>query len=69
MCAQVTFKDGVYDVTDFIAAHPGGASKIMLAAGGSVEPFWALYQQVRVAPGGGRGGGGDAQGTRAGRGR
>ncbi|GLC42769.1 hypothetical protein PLESTM_001377800 [Pleodorina starrii] len=29
--------------------HPGGVSKIMLAAGGSVEPFWALYQQHRKA--------------------
>ena len=27
----VTFKDGVYDITDFIAQHPGGAQKIMLA--------------------------------------
>jgi cytochrome b involved in lipid metabolism len=27
----VTYKDGVYDVTDFIAQHPGGAGKIMLA--------------------------------------
>eukprot|EP00882_Tetradesmus_deserticola_P000961 GHRQ01001042.1.p1 GENE.GHRQ01001042.1~~GHRQ01001042.1.p1 ORF type:complete len:582 (+),score=245.93 GHRQ01001042.1:259-2004(+) len=41
----VTYKDGVYDVTDFVAQHPGGAAKIMLAAGGSVEPFWGLYQQ------------------------
>jgi len=41
----VTYKDGVYDITDFIAQHPGGAQKIMLAAGGSVEPFWGLYQQ------------------------
>ncbi|KAF8069467.1 hypothetical protein HT031_001583 [Scenedesmus sp. PABB004] len=78
----VTYKDGVFDITDFIAQHPGGAAKIMLAgarrrarawagaaacaprprgaahapphasrrraraaAGGSVEPFWGLYQQ------------------------
>lgn len=41
----MTYKDGVYDITDFIAQHPGGAAKIMLAAGGSVEPFWGLYQQ------------------------
>eukprot|EP00879_Flechtneria_rotunda_P019211 GHRR01020172.1.p1 GENE.GHRR01020172.1~~GHRR01020172.1.p1 ORF type:complete len:455 (+),score=128.97 GHRR01020172.1:287-1651(+) len=41
----VTYKNGVYDITDFIAQHPGGAAKIMLAAGGSVEPFWGLYQQ------------------------
>merc|ERR1712212_1391967 len=38
----VTFKDGVYDITDFIDLHPG-ATKLLMAAGGSVEPFWATY--------------------------
>lgn len=38
----VSFGSGVYDITDFIAKHPGG-DKILLGAGGSVEPFWALY--------------------------
>lgn len=38
----VTFKSGVYDITDFIDKHPGG-DKILMAAGGSLEPFWALY--------------------------
>lgn len=38
----VTFKAGVYDITDFIPAHPG-QDKIMMAAGGSIEPFWAMY--------------------------
>ncbi|KAG5836307.1 hypothetical protein ANANG_G00253190 [Anguilla anguilla] len=38
----VTYKGGVYDITDFVAVHPGG-SKIMLAAGGALEPFWAMY--------------------------
>lgn len=38
----ITYKNGVYDVTSFINQHPGG-SKIMLGAGGSVEPFWSLY--------------------------
>lgn len=41
----VTFEDGVYDITEFVRAHPGGAEKIMLAAGGQVDPFWLLYQQ------------------------
>jgi sulfite oxidase len=41
----VTYKDGVYDVTDFIKQHPGGSERIMLAAGSSVDPFWTLYQQ------------------------
>ncbi|XP_004069293.1 sulfite oxidase, mitochondrial isoform X2 [Oryzias latipes] len=38
----VTFRGGVYDITDFVAMHPGG-EKILLAAGGALEPFWALY--------------------------
>ena len=33
---------GVYDVTDFIAEHPGG-EKLLIGAGGPIEPFWALY--------------------------
>ena len=41
----VTFKDGVYDVTEFVDAHPGGADRLMMAAGAAVDPFWALYQQ------------------------
>jgi cytochrome b involved in lipid metabolism len=30
----------VYDVTDFVANHPGGQEKILLAAGGAIEPYW-----------------------------
>jgi len=37
--------DKVYDITEFVQNHPGGASKIMLAAGKSVDPFWQIYQQ------------------------
>ncbi|PIC20700.1 hypothetical protein B9Z55_025806 [Caenorhabditis nigoni] len=44
----VTYKDGVYDVTDFISMHPGG-DKILLAAGAAVDPFWALYSQHKTA--------------------
>ncbi len=40
----VTYKDGVYDITDFIAQHPGGAAKIMLAAGGAIDPYWNMYK-------------------------
>lgn len=40
----VTYKDGVYDITQFIEEHPGGKTRILLAAGGSIESFWALYQ-------------------------
>ncbi|RLN49029.1 hypothetical protein BBJ29_004340 [Phytophthora kernoviae] len=38
----VVYKYGVYDITKFIASHPGG-TKILLAAGRSIEPFWQLY--------------------------
>ena len=41
----VTYKDGVYDVTDWVDIHPGGASRLMLAAGGPIDPFWAMYAQ------------------------
>ncbi|XP_077184941.1 sulfite oxidase, mitochondrial [Paroedura picta] len=39
----VTYGSNVFDVTDFLELHPGGKSKILLAAGGALEPFWALY--------------------------
>ena len=39
----VTYKDGVYDITEFMDAHPGGREKIIRAAGTSVEPFWEVY--------------------------
>ncbi|VVC95285.1 unnamed protein product [Leptidea sinapis] len=35
----VTYKHGVYDVTPFLASHPGG-EQIYNAAGLSIEPFW-----------------------------
>ena len=38
----MTYKDGVYDITSFAANHPGG-DKILKAAGGPLEPYWALY--------------------------
>lgn len=38
----VTYRGSVYDITKFVALHPGG-DKILLAAGGALEPFWALY--------------------------
>lgn len=41
----VTYKDGVYDITEFVANHPGGMSRIMMAAGGAIDPFWGMYQQ------------------------
>ena len=38
----VTYNNAVYDITDYVASHPGG-SKILIAAGGPLEPFWNLY--------------------------
>ena len=37
----MTYHEGVYDVTDFLPLHPG-ADKLLLAAGGSIEPFWDI---------------------------
>ena len=45
----VTYKDGVYDVTEFAAQHPGGAARLMLAAGGAIDPFWAMYAQHQTS--------------------
>jgi sulfite oxidase len=45
----VTYKDGVYDVTEWLDQHPGGAARVMLAAGSAVDPFWALYAQHGTA--------------------
>jgi len=41
----VSYREGVYDITDFVLSHPGGVSKIMLAAGKAIDPFWRVYQQ------------------------
>jgi cytochrome b involved in lipid metabolism len=44
----VTFGEGVYDITAFVSQHPGG-DKILLAAGGALEPFFAMYPQHKQA--------------------
>jgi sulfite oxidase len=41
----VTYKDGVYDVTEWIDQHPGGSVRVMMAAGGAIDPYWAMYAQ------------------------
>ena len=48
----VTYKSGVYDVTDFIANHPGGAEKLMMAAGKDLTELWRLapFQQHFQSP-------------------
>jgi sulfite oxidase len=35
----------IYDVTNFVANHPGGSEKIVQAAGSAIEPYWYLYRQ------------------------
>ncbi len=39
----VIYKDGVYDITQFMHTHPGGTEKIVLAAGSSIEPYWDVF--------------------------
>ncbi|RKO87915.1 Oxidoreductase, molybdopterin-binding domain-containing protein [Blyttiomyces helicus] len=39
---------GVYDVTKFVEIHPGG-SRILLAAGKSVDPFWNVFTAADTA--------------------
>lgn len=41
--------DYLYDVTDFIAVHPGG-DRILNADGGFADPFWNLYSVHRSSP-------------------
>ncbi|KAK3305628.1 Oxidoreductase, molybdopterin-binding domain-containing protein [Chaetomium strumarium] len=38
----VMFEDKVYNITDWVAAHPGG-DVILRAAGGSIEPYWNIF--------------------------
>jgi sulfite oxidase len=40
----VTFRGGVYDVTDFLGEHPGGSKRLLLAAGTSIDPFWRQFR-------------------------
>lgn len=39
----VTYKDGVYDLANFVKNHPGGSDKLMMANGGPIEPWWQMY--------------------------
>ncbi|KAI3394875.1 hypothetical protein diail_2110 [Diaporthe ilicicola] len=38
----VTHQDKVYDITDWVSAHPGG-DVILRAAGQSIDPYWAIF--------------------------
>ncbi|KAH8097606.1 sulfite oxidase [Aureococcus anophagefferens] len=39
----VSYKRGVYDVTDWAAQHPGGLANLKMAAGGPVDAYWAHW--------------------------
>lgn len=45
----VTYRDGVYDVTDYIREHPG-RHFLMSAAGGPVDPWWGNWMQHHNSP-------------------
>lgn len=47
----VTYREKVYDITDFVAVHPGGKEKIMMAAGGAIDPYWNILRQHLADPG------------------
>jgi sulfite oxidase len=38
----IIYEDKVYDITDWVPAHPGG-EVILRAAGGSIEPYWNIF--------------------------
>ncbi|KAI9735701.1 MAG: hypothetical protein M1818_006309 [Claussenomyces sp. TS43310] len=38
----VTKGDSIYDITDWVEAHPGG-EVILRAAGGSIDPYWDIF--------------------------
>ena len=42
----VALDGGVYDVTPFLDAHPGGSERIMMVQGQDLAKFWAVYQVV-----------------------
>ena len=40
----VSLNGGVYNVTAFLDAHPGGATRIMMVNGLDLAPFWNVYK-------------------------
>lgn len=38
----VVYEDKVYNITDWVSAHPGG-DVILRAAGQSIDPYWAIF--------------------------
>eukprot|EP00941_MAST-03F_sp_MAST-3F-sp1_P006417 g6417.t1 len=46
----VSLKGNVYDVTDFLDAHPGGPYRVMMVAGQDLKPFWEVYHEIHDRP-------------------
>ncbi|KXJ86860.1 Oxidoreductase, molybdopterin-binding domain-containing protein [Microdochium bolleyi] len=44
----VTYEDKVFDITEWVGAHPGG-EVILRAAGGAIEPYWDIFA-IHKAP-------------------
>lgn len=40
-----TFRGAVYDMSFFLNGHPGGAPRLLMAAGQDLEPYWDIYRQ------------------------
>jgi len=40
----VALDGGIYDVTPFLDAHPGGVSRIMMVQGQDLGKYWGVYQ-------------------------
>ena len=45
----VTYRDGVYDITQYVTRHPGG-KLILQAAGGPVDGWWKHWAQHHLSP-------------------
>ena len=43
--AWVTYKNKVYNITNFIDAHPGGKEQILMGNGGPIDIYWNTYKQ------------------------
>lgn len=39
----VTYNGGVFDVTPFLEAHPGGSSRIEMVNGSDLDAYWRVY--------------------------
>jgi cytochrome b involved in lipid metabolism len=46
----VTYKDSVYDITDFVYNHPGGKERLEGVAGQDIGEAWNLFRNHRSSP-------------------